>query len=106
LRREFFEMAENLPNGNTGNAGGTVVVVNQQKSAAIGICALIFAILGLFFFAIIFVPLSLILAVIAILKRQFVWGICAIIIAGIAAWLSPTIWLMLGIGNLAAYGPR
>jgi hypothetical protein len=91
-------MAEKLPNEATSS---TVVVVNQPASAAIGICALIFSIISLFFFAIIFIPLSLILSIIAIIKKQFVWGICAIIVAIVSAWLSPTVWLALGLGSAA-----
>jgi len=90
-------MMENLPNDKTEK---TVVIVNPTTSLAVGICALIFAILGLFFFSIVFVPLSLILSVIAIIKKQLAWGISAIVIAGIAAWTSPTIWIALGIGSV------
>ena len=83
---------ENVPNEKTGNA-----VVVKESSSAIGICALIFAILGIFIFAILFVPLSLILSIIAVVKKQYVWGICAIILNVIAALTSPTLLLALGL---------
>ena len=88
-------MADNLPNEQATN---TVVVVQQAPSAAIGICALIFSIISIFFLALVFVPLAFILAVVAIIKKQYVWGICAIVIAFFSACLSPTIWgLFIGI---------
>jgi len=89
-------MAENAPSEKTVN---TVVVV-QQTSSAVGICALIFAIIGFFVFAILFVPLSLILSAIAIMRKQYAWGICAIIMALVSAFTSPTILLLLGMGTL------
>jgi hypothetical protein len=85
-------MAENL--SNDGKTAAPVVVI-QQPSAAIGICALIFAIISIFFLAIVFVPLSLILSIVAIIKKQYVWGVCAIIVALVSALLSPTIWPLL-----------
>jgi len=90
---------DNLPND---KAEKTVIIVNNTSSA-VGICALIFAILGLFFLAILFVPISLILSVIAIVKKQYAWGISALIVALIAAWSSPAIWIALGIGSLVIH---
>jgi hypothetical protein len=81
-------MSENLTNSNK----ETIVVVQQPPSAAIGICALIFAIISIFFLALFFVPLSLILSIVAIVKKQYVWAVCAIIVAIISAFMSPTLW--------------
>ena len=83
--------------------GNTVVVVQQAPSSAVGICALVFAILGIFIFAIIFVPLSLILSIIAIMKKQYGWGICALILALIAAFTSPTILILLGMSSMSMF---
>ncbi|MDR3264824.1 MAG: hypothetical protein LBT15_02320 [Synergistaceae bacterium] len=85
----------NLQNENTPQR---VVIINQAPSSAVGICALIFAIISIFFFAIVFVPLAILLSIIAILRKQFTWGICAFIIACVSAILSPTVWAaLLGI---------
>ena len=84
-------MPENYSNTNSENK----VIVVQQASSPIGICAVIFAVLGLFFFAILFVPVALILSIIAICKGQYTWGFCAIIITIIAVLLSPTMWFAL-----------
>ena len=82
-------MPENHSNANSEKE----VIIIQQASSAVGICAVIFAILGLFFLAIIFVPIALILSISAIVRRQYAWGVCALIITIIAAFLSPTIWI-------------
>jgi hypothetical protein len=83
-------MMGNGANDNPGNPQQVIIV--NQASSAIGICALIFGIISIFFLAIVFVPLSLILSAIALIKKQYVWGICAIIVALFSAFLSPTIW--------------
>ena len=82
------------------NTPQRVMIVNQSPSSAVGICALIFAIISIFFFAIVFVPLAIILSIIAILKKQFTWGICALIVACASALLSPTVWgALLGMAS-------
>lgn len=77
-----------------------VVVVQQGSSMAVGICALVFAILSLFFFAIVFVPLSLVCSVIAIMKKQLALGICSIIVCGISFVISPSLLALFGILSL------
>jgi hypothetical protein len=50
-----------------------------------------------------FVPLAIIFAIIALVKKQFAWGIAALIIAIISAWMSPSIWALLaGIGLVSS----
>ena len=92
-------MMENSPNDNNKQ---TVVIVNKVSGSGVGICALIFAIVGLFFLSLLFVPLSLIFSIIAIIKKQIVWGISAIIVSIIALWTSPTFWIVLAGFGLAA----
>jgi hypothetical protein len=91
-------MSENASNEKKENV---VVVVQQAPGSGIGICALIFAILGLLIIAIPFVPLALILSIVAIVKKQLMWGICALVITIIAAILSPSIWLLLGFALIS-----
>ncbi|MDR1742067.1 MAG: hypothetical protein LBR38_09560 [Synergistaceae bacterium] len=62
------------------------------KSQAIGICALVFAIISLFIAAIVFVPLAIILGVIGIVKKQYAWAISALVVAIVSALMSPTLW--------------
>jgi hypothetical protein len=85
-------MAEN----STDNKTEPTVIIQQVSSSAVGICALIFAVISVFFAALLFVPLSLILAIIAIGKKQYVWGLCAIIVALVSAFMSPSLWFVIG----------
>lgn len=72
-----------------------IVQVSNPKSNALGICALVFSILSLFFLAILFIPIALVLAVIALVKKQYVWAIAAIIICVISTFMSPSMWFLL-----------
>jgi len=71
--------------------GNTVAITQQPKGEVIGVCALVFAILGLFTIAIPFVPLALILSTLAIVRQQYGWGASALVITLVTAVLSPTI---------------
>ena len=88
---------------NEEKVNNTTVIVQQAPSAAMGICALVFSIISIFFLAILFVPLAIIFGIIAIVKKQLAMGISAIIICMISAWLSPSfagLWLLFGITRL------
>ena len=74
-----------------------IVNVQHDNSMAIGICALVFSILSLFFFAIVFVPLGLVCGVISIMKKQMALGVCSIIICGISFFLSPSLLGLFGL---------
>ena len=76
------------------------VIVNQGGAAAAGICALVFGIIGIFFLAVVFVPLSLICAIIAIIKKQYILGVCSIVVDIIAFMLSPTLLAIFGLMSL------
>ena len=45
-----------------------------RPTNALGIASFIFGLIGIFILAPIFVPLALFFGVIAVVKRQFVWG--------------------------------
>lgn len=78
----------------------TKVIVVQQGGMAAGICALVFGILSLFFFAILFVPLSLICSIIAITKKQYTLGVCSIIVCALSFMFSPSLLALFGIMTL------
>ena len=78
-----------------------IVVVHKARSSAVGICALIFGIISIFFFSALFVPLSLIMAIIALIQKQTGLAIGAIICAMIGTFTSPTL-LLFFTGILAA----
>lgn len=74
-----------------------IVQVSDSRSNAVGICALVFSILSVFFLAIIFLPLAIIFSIVALLKKQYAWAISSLIICCIALYTSPTLWLLLGL---------
>ena len=88
---------ENQPN---------VIVVNQSSNLA-GILAIVFAIIGIFVLAIVFVPLAILLAAFATYKVIKKTGS---LIVAIIAWLliivaiatSPTLWAIFGISTVAS----
>ena len=82
-------------------------VIVVQNSNLAGILAIVFAILGIFFLAIVFVPLAILLAIFTTYKAVKKTGS---LIVAIIAWIliiaaiatSPTLWVILGIGSAAS----
>ena len=70
-------------------------------SNALGITSFIFGLISIFFLAPVFVPLALLLVIIAIIKKQLAWGIIGIICGIIGFVTSP---ILLGIFRLATIG--
>lgn len=83
------------------NDEGTCTQTICPSSNAVGVCALVFSILSFFFLTILFAPVAIVLTAIALVKRQYVWGISALIICIIAIYTSPTFWLL-----FASFGLR
>ena len=77
-----------------------VIVQQGGGGMAAGICALVFSIVSLLFFALLFVPLSIICSIIAIIKKQYILGIVSIIICGVSFMLSPTLLALFGLVSL------
>ena len=82
-------------------------VIVVQNSNLVGILAIVFAILGIFFLAIVFVPLAILLAIFATYKAvkktgSLIVAIIAWILIIVAIATSPTLWAILGIGSAAA----
>lgn len=77
------------------NCEETGTSMSCAQSNAVGICALVFSILGFFFLAILFIPVAIVLSAIALIKKQHVWGICALIICIIAICTSPSFYFLL-----------
>ena len=70
-------------------------------SNALGIASFVFGLISIFFLAPVFVPLSLLLVIIAIIKKQLAWGIIWIVCGIIGFVTSP---ILLGIFRLATIG--
>jgi hypothetical protein len=71
-----------------------------SKGFVCGLIGLICSIIGIFFLAIIFVPLGLILGIIATVKKSYALGISAIVLGIVAFFTSPTLLLLFGLGSL------
>ncbi|WP_373033589.1 hypothetical protein [Sulfurovum sp.] len=77
--------------------GKTVVIINNQEGSLIGIASFTFGLLSIFFFSVVFVPLSFLMGIIGIFKGQFMWSILGFILAIIGFITSP---MLLGIFGL------
>lgn len=78
---------------------GQNVVVVQSQSNALGISSVICSIVSIFFLALLFAPLGLLLGGIAVAKKQTALGIVGILIAVVSLLMSPSFQLLLlGMG--------
>ena len=92
-------MSENGVNRENGQEKGGTVVVVQGQSSALGICSIICSIVSIFFVALLFAPLGILLGIIAVTKKQTALGIISIIIAVASLLMSPSFQLLLiGMG--------
>jgi len=80
----------------------TIVVQEKRVSSGAGLASIIFGIMGIFYFGIVFVPLSLIFGVIAVAKGQIGLGIAGLVCCGVAALTSPSLWAIFGASALFA----
>ena len=78
-----------------------IIVVNQSSGNTAGILAIVFAILGIFFLGILFVPLALICAIIATIKM--VKGLASKLVT-IIAWILLVIAIATSPSLLALFG--
>ncbi|NLY03746.1 MAG: hypothetical protein GXZ15_02730 [Campylobacter sp.] len=72
------------------------IVVVKGKSNVVGILAIVFAIIGIFFLGIVFVPLALILTIITTIqaiKRREVSSIVIAVVAWILTLATCRVWL-------------
>lgn len=80
------------------------VVYVKQRSNLVGIFAIVFAIIGIFFLAIVFVPLAIICSIVATFQAikksgSIVVAVIAWILTFIAFLTSPTLLAILGFGS-------
>lgn len=75
-----------------------VTVSHQSDNISAGALSIVFGIIGIFVFAIVFVPLGIISGTIAVKKNQAGLGITGIILSIIAAIFSPTFWAIFRVG--------
>ena len=88
---------------NAASGGNAAVQPPRDNPPIVGILAVIFGVMSIFTWSILFVPLALVLGIIALFIGQIGWGIGAIILSVIGVLTSPMIIMMLGMGALMAY---
>ena len=92
-------MSENGVNQENGQEKGGAVVVVQGQSSALGICSIICSIVSIFFVALLFAPLGILLGIVAVTKKQTALGVIGIIISVASLLMSPSFQLLLiGMG--------
>jgi len=83
----------------------TTIIVRHDTSNADGIASFIFGLISIFIFAPLFVPLAVILGIIAIINRTLVWGTLGLICAAIGFLTSPVLLGLFAITTIASAVP-
>lgn len=78
------------------------IIIEKNTSNAFGIASFIFGIISIFFLSPIFVPLSLLFGIIAIISKQLAWGIIGIICAIMGFITSPILLSLFGLMTIAS----
>lgn len=79
------------------------MVVNDTSNS-LGITSTVFGFISIFIFSPIFVPLALLLGIIAVIKKQMLWGAIGIVFAIIGFVTSPVLMTMLGLAGSVSVG--
>lgn len=94
-------------NTGMGDGDNPSATTNSPKPDAgmpiVGAIGVLFGVLAIFSWAIIFVPLALILGLVSLFSGRIGWGVSTIILAIIGIITSPMIIMMLGLGAVLAY---
>ena len=99
IRKGEICMSENGASQVGGTEKGQTVIVVQGQSSALGICSIICSVISIFFIALLFAPLGILLGIIAVAKEQTALGVISIIIAVVSLLMSPSFQLLLlGMG--------
>ena len=88
---------------NTGSGDGENPSKPDAGMPIVGAIGVLFGVLAIFSWAIIFVPLALVLGVISLFSGRIGWGVGIIVLAAIGIITSPMIIMMLGLGAVLAY---
>jgi hypothetical protein len=81
---------------------GDVPVVVEKRGNALGIASFVFGTISIFLFAPLLVPLALLLGLIGLIKRQFVWSLLGIVAATLGFLTSPILMGFFGAIGLGA----
>lgn len=77
----------------------TTIIIRNETSNGIGIAAFVFGVISIFFMSPVFVPLAVLLGIIAVIKKQLIWGVLGLLCASIGFITSP---ILLGIFGLVS----
>lgn len=94
------------PAGSGEGAGGRAPrapLPRGEDPSLLGMFAVGFSLLGIFTFAPVFVPLGLILGIIAVFIGQIGYGITAIVLSAVGVATSPTLLAVVGAGAFFAW---
>ena len=79
----------------------TEIEPRPNKQPVAGMFAVGFGVLGIFTHGYVFVPLALIMSIIAIFARQAIWAVVGLLLAVVGFLTSPILIAFLGLGALA-----
>jgi hypothetical protein len=83
------------------NSRSSTTIIIKRDSNALGIASFVFGLISIFILAPVFVPLAIFIGGIAIIKKQFAWGIIGLVCALIGFFTSP---ILLGLVGMIAIG--
>lgn len=89
-------------NNNNSTQSVTTVIIKRDTGNALGIAAFVFGVLSIFFLAPVFVPPALLLGIIAVIKKQLVWGTLGLVCALIGFLTSPILLAIFGLATLGS----
>jgi hypothetical protein len=79
----------------------TTIIIKRNSGNTLGIVSFIFGLISIFVLAPIFVPLAVFIGIIAVIKKQFTWGIIGLVCAFIGFFTSP---ILLGLVGAITVG--
>jgi hypothetical protein len=77
--------------------------LNPPPRPVAGYMAVASGLAGLFFYGPVFVPLALILSLVAIFTGHGLWGFVGLVLAAAGLLTSPTLLALIGLGAIAAW---
>jgi len=83
----------------------TTIIIKNNMSNAAGIASFVFGFISIFILAPLFVPLAILMGIVAIISRQIVWGSMGLLCAFIGFLTSPILMGLLGIATVASFLP-
>lgn len=92
MRNGFGEKQENT----------TTIVIKSSAGNGVGVVSFIFGFISIFFMSLVFVPLAVLFGIIAVIKKQFAWGVLGLFCAFIGFLTSPVLLGVFGVASILA----